>query len=367
MQLNDYQREAYRSSRIDWDDAQSRHVPTLGLLGELGSLAGEKKKIIRDGAAYTDGRVNLQAEFGDVLWYIAALATQSGIFLSEATTQRVPTSRLEMRHIYRLASAVEVLASTAQQIFPIGVRSRDVLHPVVTAALSALLDAISAEELDLAEVCRLNIAKGEGYFGGTATGPAHAFDCDYPAHERLPRRIDIHVLELARGPGKVEVILRANDLNIGDRLTDNAKNDDGYRFHDAFHLAYVAVLGWSPVSRGLFRCKRKSNSAADEVEDGARAAIVEETITHTMWDYARGVSMLENVERIDHNILTLIQHMVRGLEVGGLPLCEWQRAFIVGFEAFRQLRSNGGGWLRLDASTRSLDFYREQPPSDSVG
>lgn len=55
MHLDEYQREAAKNSRVNWSDARSRHIPALGLLSEVGSLAGEAKKIIRDGAAYTDG------------------------------------------------------------------------------------------------------------------------------------------------------------------------------------------------------------------------------------------------------------------------------------------------------------------------
>ena len=40
------------------------------------------------------------------------------------------------------------------------------------------------------------------------------------------------------------VQITLNDVVIGDALTDNAHIDDGYRFHDIFHFAYAAVLGW---------------------------------------------------------------------------------------------------------------------------
>lgn len=31
-----------------------------------------------------------------------------------------------------------------------------------------------------------------------------------------------------------------NGEQVGDDLTDNADDPDGYRFHDVFHLGYVA-------------------------------------------------------------------------------------------------------------------------------
>jgi hypothetical protein len=227
--------------------------------------------------------------------------------------------------------------------------------------MRALLTAMRAQAVELDEVCRRNLEKGSSYFGGSAEGPAPTMDGDYPDHEKLPRNLKIQVLQIERGSGKLEVILRANGFNIGDRLTDNAAEDDGYRFHDAFHFAYVAVLGWSPVTRSLLRSKRKSNSLIDEVQDGARAAIMEEAITHAMWNCARGNAMLESAKRIDHNILTLIQRMVRGLEVEEIALHEWQKAFFVGFKAFRQLHANQGGWLVLDADSRSLTYLRDEP------
>jgi hypothetical protein len=44
---------------------------------------------------------------------------------------------------------------------------------------------------------------------------------------------------------------------LGDDLTDNARDDDGYRFHDVMHLANVANLGWSPVLRKMMGRRRR--------------------------------------------------------------------------------------------------------------
>jgi hypothetical protein len=47
---------------------------------------------------------------------------------------------------------------------------------------------------------------------------------------------------------------------------------------DVFHLAYAAVLGWSPVTRKLLDRKRRSNPQVDLAEDGGRAIVIEEGI-----------------------------------------------------------------------------------------
>jgi NTP pyrophosphatase (non-canonical NTP hydrolase) len=364
VKLDQYQRKAFATARIDWGDARKRHIPTFGVVGELGSLTSELKKTLRDGKAYTDGSRNLVEEFGDLLWYVGAIASRHQLELQALAdkARAMQTPRGAFGHIYAMVSAFATLVAVVPDLgaeLPPAERRR--LAGALGQALRASLVAMRREHLNLGTVLTQNLRKVTGAFGSDVTRPARCFDASFPGYERLPRSISIQFLERARGAGRLEVVLRVNEMNIGDRLTDNAKEDDGYRFHDAFHLAYAAVLGWSPVVRATFRCKRKSNSRVDEVEDGARAAIVEEAIAQTVFNYARGHSMLEGLDRIDHGILKLIQRMVRGLEVRKCALHEWQRAIFVGFDAFRALKRNRGGWLILDAESRSLAYSKEGP------
>ena len=59
--------------------------PTLGLTGEAGEVANKVKKIIRDdGNKINEGLVQeISAEIGDCLWYIAILADDVGVKLSD--------------------------------------------------------------------------------------------------------------------------------------------------------------------------------------------------------------------------------------------------------------------------------------------
>jgi NTP pyrophosphatase (non-canonical NTP hydrolase) len=59
--------------------------PTLGLTNEAGEVAGKIKKIFRDrGGVFTDADLAaLKAELGDVLWYLAQVATELGLSLDE--------------------------------------------------------------------------------------------------------------------------------------------------------------------------------------------------------------------------------------------------------------------------------------------
>jgi NTP pyrophosphatase (non-canonical NTP hydrolase) len=56
----------------------------LGLAGEAGELANVTKKILRDGLPDEWTTTNkLAAELGDVLWYVAAVASELGLELGD--------------------------------------------------------------------------------------------------------------------------------------------------------------------------------------------------------------------------------------------------------------------------------------------
>jgi NTP pyrophosphatase (non-canonical NTP hydrolase) len=59
--------------------------PALGLAGEAGEVANKVKKVIRDnnGVVPETTRQAISQELGDVLWYMASLATDLGLDLSE--------------------------------------------------------------------------------------------------------------------------------------------------------------------------------------------------------------------------------------------------------------------------------------------
>ena len=364
MDLSEYQRKAFSTSTIDWATAKGRQVAVLGVLGELGSLATVMKKQIRDGSVYTGVRDDLIEECGDVIWYLAAIATHYGLDLGRAVVDRPSPEPAagENGHLWSLIDAVMHLNSivAADNEF-LAVDGANLQDPLAETA-QMVIHAIEREGLALSDVLEENLRKTKGLFGEISGAAPHR-DAHCPEYEQLPRSGVIEFIERPRG-SVPEVLLRMNGLTIGDRLTDNAVDPDGYRYHDALHLGYVAVLGWSPVTRALLRLKRKSDPALDEQQDGARAIIIEEAITQQVFSHARDHKLFESIERLDYGLLKWVRRMVRGLEVEAEHAVEWQRAILEGYRAFRLLKDHGGGFLTIDAKARTLR-YRPTAPRDS--
>jgi len=82
MDLNYYQFHA--SNTAIYPKEQGLVYTTLGLVGEAGEVAEKVKKLIRgDLVLQGDFEKDLAHELGDVLWYLASLASELNISLTE--------------------------------------------------------------------------------------------------------------------------------------------------------------------------------------------------------------------------------------------------------------------------------------------
>ena len=291
MHFSEYQTKAQETNQSPEHDDRGILIPLLGLAGEVGTLLAEYKKHIRDGNAHLLFKEQVAEELGDLLWYVADVATKF--------------------------------------------------------------------ELDLDEVAAANLKKTQTRWPRGEDEPRKLFDDDYPAQEQFPRQFEILIAEEQVGDSVVVRSWQGAD-GVGDPLTDNAWQDDGYRFHDVFHLAHVAVLGWSPIMRSLMKRKRKSDRRVDEVEDGARAKIVEEAISAIVYDYARKHDYLDGVQTLDYPLLKTIQGLVSDREVRVCSLFEWQVAILAGYRVWREVWKNKGGLVVGDLRARTLE-YRPTP------
>lgn len=83
MDLSEYQRLSRRTAAYPREAWLA--YPALGLAGEAGEVAEHVKKSIRDdgGAVLPERRTAMAKELGDVLWYLAQLATELDLDLDD--------------------------------------------------------------------------------------------------------------------------------------------------------------------------------------------------------------------------------------------------------------------------------------------
>jgi len=152
------------------------------------------------------------------------------------------------------------------------------------------------------------------------------------------------------------VYVLIDGVQRGSKLQDNAHEEDGYRYHDVFHFAFAAILGWSPVLRKLLKCKRPSSRSTDMVEDGGRAAVIDEALVAFIFAYAAKHDFLKKVERLDFGLLSTLQSMTVGLEVSERSSAQWEQAVLAGFQVWREVHGNRGGRIQVDMNARTLDY-----------
>lgn len=98
MNPTEYQQRAH--ALAIYPEERAIEYVALGLASEAGEVAGKVKKAIRDGKNWTgeqrhDHLQAVQAEIGDVLWYVAELCTAYG--LSLANVMHMNIQKLESR------------------------------------------------------------------------------------------------------------------------------------------------------------------------------------------------------------------------------------------------------------------------------
>ena len=82
MELSEYQLRS-RATAVYPDAGENLLYPTLGLCGEAGEVAEKIKKMVRDdaGVLTDERRASLAKELGDVLWYLAQIASEADLDL----------------------------------------------------------------------------------------------------------------------------------------------------------------------------------------------------------------------------------------------------------------------------------------------
>jgi len=215
-------------------------------------------------------------------------------------------------------------------------------------------------EITLEEIAEKNLLKTKERWENqpVLTKVLRFFDDGFPSKQQLPRKFEVRFREIIDGK-KTKVGITFNGKRFGSKLTDNSYEDDGYRYHDIFHLANYIYLGWSPVVRALLKRKRKKSAKIDEVEDGARAWILEEGISVFVYNHAKEHNFYKGITVLDFDLLKTVKKLVSGLEVSICTLGEWEKSILKGYEIYRQLRNNKGGVVRGNMNTKTLTYNKK--------
>jgi NTP pyrophosphatase (non-canonical NTP hydrolase) len=211
--------------------------------------------------------------------------------------------------------------------------------------------------ISLEDVAQANIKKSRTRWIRTSATDKPFLDTASPIEEQLPRSFIAELREVG-DQSKKRLAIYIDGQKCGSTLTDNAYKGDDYRLHDIIHLAFAAVLGWSPVLRALLGRKRKSSPQLDEVEDGGRAIAIEEGLAALIFNYASQHSFLSGVKTLDWPLLRTCHEMTAHLEVNSRSLNDWEQAILKAFAVWRQVRVTGSGFIVADITTGDFT-YRE--------
>jgi NTP pyrophosphatase (non-canonical NTP hydrolase) len=366
ISLRDYILSAEATDRFSKDDFEPI---LLGLFGEVGSIMSAAKKHKREKEAFISYEQAVEEEFGDALWYFTALCRRLNLSADEILSAATKNGKYSVSIVasdltsgaLSEVSAVHSLPELDDVLLGLGVAVADLLTVArltddasrkLVEFADHYLHALQASGISFAKVVHSNLTKVRSRFLPPDISTLPTFDRDFPKDEQIPSEFEIVIRERKSG----QSCLQWNGVFIGDPLTDNIRDADGYRFHDVFHFAHASVLHWSPTFRALIKHKRKSDPNVDEAQDSGRAIVVEEGLSAWIFSRAKLLGFFEGQGGVSYDLLKTVQQFVSGYEVDVCPLKLWEDAILQGYSVFRQIRSNNGGIVVGNRASRRITY-----------
>lgn len=341
----------------------------MGLFSEVGSLVSLLKKRLLDSQSKKLSHDQVIEEMGDIFWYFTLMTINQSINICELLNYNPNSDELNRELLITgiqnkpfVVNSKTTIEEDTKLLFGELVRTTSAVSIETTSKtgqefLSVYLKVMNYLGLNLLEVIERNKFKIENRFVPITELdlPELSFDASYSKDEQLPVSFEVHIVEKANG----KAYLKWNDVFIGSALNDNHKDDDNYKYHDVFHLAFTAILHWSPTFRALIKHKRKSNPTVDETEDSGRPIVIEEGLSAWLFSMSKEDSVDFTKESdISYDLLKTIQVFVRGYEVEECPLQLWVSAITQGYTVFNQVVENQGGIIIGDRKARTLKFKK---------
>ena len=300
MELGEYQARARETDQNPregrggslLEPSREQVIPLLGLVGEVGALLSEYKKLLRDGEIHRSFRDEVAEELGDVLWYVANVADKFELDLeeiAEANLRKVRGRWMSPEGGVRFYDEGQDASQRLPRVFEYGFQE---------------------ERTDGATRVRMVEASS-----GRPTGDP----------------------------------LRDNTYE-----DDGYRFHDVIHLAFAAYLGWSPVL--RKLLRKERRLVHRTPDTVDDAEDGGRAQVVEEAIVAAAYIYAEDHAFLDGAPTVGQQLLRHIASMTRKLEVGDRSAWEWDRALLSGFAVWRELARNGGGCVVGDLKGPSLVF-----------
>ena len=364
----DYEEIAHSTDKFKQDNIQPI---LLGLFGEVGSIMAAVKKRKRENKAFFAYEKAVMDELGDAFWYFTALTRRYGLSVSEVISGSVVNNinpallQANENPQYPVVQGLGIITGTndiSQALIKLGQATASLLEiesvdqpkrqQLLGAFAAAFFEVTLKAKISFKEILEFNNDKTIGHFSPISDFDLPDFDKDFPHEEQLPRKFKIKIKERKDG----RVYMQMKGVFIGSLLTDNIKDEDFFRFHDALHFAHVAILHWSPSIRGLLKRKRKSKPDFDENQDGGRGVLVEEGLTAWVFSKAKDLEYFEGHKTISIDIIKTIKDFVKGYEVQDCPAALWEKAILDGYKVFRKVKDKRGGYIIGDRDKRTLTY-----------
>lgn len=341
----------------------------MGLFSEVGSLVSLLKKKLLNNDSNDHSNELVIEEMGDIFWYFTLITIVESVDLYELTGDTEPydshgsaivISGIKNQPFVKVKSNknlkdTELLFS--ELISHTTSLSKETTLEKVKDFLTIYSEVMSFLNLDLLNIVENNTFKIRNRFVpiGELNLPLLSFDSNFSKDEQLPVDFEVHIVEKPNG----KAYLKWNDVFIGSALNDNHQENDNYKYHDVFHLAFAAILHWSPTFRALIKHKRKSDPSIDETQDSGRPIVIEEGLSAWLFSISkqRGIDFTKE-SSISYDLLKTIQIFIRGYEVEKCPLQLWVKAIIQGYTVFNQVVANKGGIIVGNRRERTLEFRK---------
>ena len=267
-------------------------IPLIGLVGEVGGLLSEYKKMLRDGTLHEHFPEQVAEELGDILWYVATVATKFGLDLDRIAKENLAKTEDRWHEPEKKKKLYDESLPKNQQL-PRNFSYTFTHEEVKGEQRLVITDNETGEKFGAA--LKDNAYEDDGYRFHDIMHLAFAVHLGWSP---VWRKLLLDAKKLVKRPGKID------DAEDGGRPQ---VIDEGI-----VHAAYVYA------------------------------------------DQHKG--FLAGVGAVDWQLLRHIKQMTAKLEVKDRSTWEWNRALVDGFSIWRKLREYKRGVVSGDLVTNTLTF-----------